>query len=162
MKKLFIVRHAKSSWKDESLKDFDRALNKRGEANAPMMAKRFKCKNISPDAIVSSPANRAKSTALLLAKGLGFTKEIVYKKSLYEANTKTIEEILRAVNDKDTTLFLVGHNPELTLFAQEYVDFNENIVTCGVLEMVFDCNSWSEISKENASFISYDYPKKNS
>jgi len=162
MKKLFVVRHAKSSWKDEHLKDFDRPLNKRGEANAPMMAKRFKGKNISPDAIVSSQANRAKATALLLAKGVGFTKEIVYKKSLYEADAKTIEEILRAVDDKEATLFLVGHNPELNLFAQEYVNFSENIVTCGVLEIAFDCKSWSEISKENARFISYDYPKKKS
>ena len=162
MKKLFIVRHAKSSWKNESLQDFYRPLNKRGEVNAPMMAQRLKGKNIFPDAIVSSPAYRAKSTALLLAKGLDFTKEIVYKKSLYEANIKTIEEILRAVDDKDTTLFLVGHNQELTFFAQKYVDFNENIVTCGVLEMTFDCNSWSEINKENASFISYDYPKNKS
>ena len=160
MKKLFIIRHAKSSWKDESLKDYDRPLNKRGESNAPMMAKRFKDKNIFPDAIISSPANRAKMTAFLLADGLGFTKEIIYKEKLYEADTKEIKEILRTVDNKEATLFLIGHNPELNMFAQEYLGFDENIVTCGVVEVEFSCDKWSDISKQNAKFVSYDYPKK--
>lgn len=160
MKRVFIIRHAKSSWSDENLSDFDRPLNKRGEANAPAMAKRFKDRGIIPDAIISSSAVRAKATAILLAQNLNFTKEILYKESLYEADTREIEEILRSSNDMEATLFLIGHNPEFNMFAQEYLGFDENIVTCGVVEIEFNCEKWSEISSENAKFISYDYPKK--
>ena len=62
MKKLCIIRHAKSSWKDFLLDDFDRPLNKRGKLNAPFMGSRLKKRNILPDIIVSSPALRAKTT----------------------------------------------------------------------------------------------------
>ena len=70
MKKLYLIRHAKSSWKDITLDDFDRPLNKRGKTDAPFMAQKLKDKNIYPDIIISSPAKRAKSTAKAFKKNL--------------------------------------------------------------------------------------------
>ncbi|MCK5293309.1 MAG: histidine phosphatase family protein, partial [Arcobacteraceae bacterium] len=77
-KKLYIIRHAKSSWKDFTLDDFDRPLNKRGRLNAPFMGKILKGKNIIPDIILSSPALRAKTTAKIIANEIGFSKSIIY------------------------------------------------------------------------------------
>ena len=161
MKRLFIIRHAKSSWKDMSLDDFDRPLNKRGLNNVPLMAVRLKNKDVMPDIILSSSAKRAKKTALLLAKGLGFEKKIKFDEHIYDTLPSELHNKLNGISDKHDTAFLIAHNPELNMLAEDFVDFEENIVTCGIVEIEFDCESWNEISRKNAKFISYDYPKKN-
>ncbi|MDD3060774.1 MAG: histidine phosphatase family protein [Sulfurimonas sp.] len=160
MKKLYIIRHAKSSWTDMTLNDFERPLNKRGEEGAPFMAKELKSKNIMPDMILSSPALRAKTTAETITGTIGFFKEIVFKENIYEASAETLHEILKSVDDENATLFLVGHNPGLNALAERYVGFHENIPTTGIVEIEFDCSKWSEISPKNAKLISFDYPKR--
>ena len=160
MKKLFIIRHAKSSWKDYSLNDFDRPLNKRGKLNAPFMGDKLKEKKIVPDIIVSSPALRAKTTAEIIAKKVKYLKKIIFKKEIYDADIGALHNILTKLNDENSVLFLFGHNPDLNMLAEEYVDFDENIPTCGVVEIEFDCDKWKDISSKNAKFISFDYPKR--
>ena len=95
MKKLFLIRHAKSSWDDATLKDFDRPLNKRGEQNAPLMAKRLKTKQITPDIIYASPANRAKSTALIFDALLNPSSKIQWIPTLYESSKETIITLIK-------------------------------------------------------------------
>ncbi len=159
MKKVYIIRHAKSSWSDNSLSDFDRPLNKRGKANAPLMGKRLKKRKVTPDIIISSPAKRAKMTAKLIAKKVKYSKNIIYNQNIYNANFGVLSKILKKVDDENSILFLIGHNPELNMLVQEYVDFDENIVTCGIVEIEFDCDRWQDISSSNAKLISFDYPK---
>ena len=160
MKKLYIIRHAKSSWKDFTLDDFDRPLNKRGKLNAPYMGKKLKQKNIFPDMIISSPALRAKLTAKSIAKEISFTKKMVFKEDIYEASVGTLKQIITQLNDTNNTVFLFGHNPSLNMLAQSYVDFDENIPTCGIVEVEFNCTKWKDINYKNANFISFDYPKR--
>jgi len=85
MKRLYLLRHAKSSWKDLTLSDFDRPLNKRGKRDAPLIAKKLKEKGIRPDIIISSPAKRARKTAKIFAKTLHVALKTEEK--LYEAHT---------------------------------------------------------------------------
>ncbi|MDO8455226.1 MAG: histidine phosphatase family protein [Sulfurimonas sp.] len=160
MKRVYLIRHAKSSWKDSLLDDFERPLNKRGKSDAPLMGSRLKDKKIIPDIILSSPAVRAKRTAEIIAKKIGFEKEIVFKKDIYEANATTLHKILTKIADKNSVAFLFGHNPSLNELAEKYLEFNENIPTCGVVEIEFDCDSWVDISVKNAKLVSFDYPKK--
>ncbi len=160
MKKLFIIRHAKSSWKDFSLDDFDRPLNKRGKLNAPFMGEILKEKNVVPDIIISSPALRAKTTAKIIAKKVKYSQKIIFKKDIYEIGESAIEKILKKLDDENSVVFLFGHNPDLNMLAEEYVGFDENISTCGIVEIEFDCKRWKDISSENAKFISFDYPKR--
>ncbi|MDK9693045.1 MAG: histidine phosphatase family protein [Sulfurimonas sp.] len=160
MKKLYIIRHAKSSWKDEALNDFDRPLNKRGKQNAPFMGKRVKERGITPDIIVSSPAMRAKTTAKMIAKEVNYSKDILFNQDIYESSPSRLHEILTNIDNNCGILFLVGHNPSLNMLAGYYVDFSQNIPTCGVVEIEFDCDKWADISAKNAKFISFDYPKK--
>ena len=160
MKKLYLIRHAKSSWSDMSLDDFDRPLNKRGLQNAPMMAKRLKDKGVMPDIILSSPAKRAKKTANIIADGIGFSKKIKFDDELYEAMPSLLHFKIQNIKDKHECAFLIGHNPELNMIAEDFVDFGENIVTSGIVEIEFKCDSWAKINSNNAKFISYDYPKK--
>jgi len=161
MKRVYLIRHAKSSWKDMSLDDFDRPLNKRGKANAPMMGERLSVKGVKPDLIISSPAKRAKMTAEVLAEKVTYEKEILFDDDIYDAFIEDLEDILRAVSDSNRCIFLIGHNPELNDLVQHYVHFDENLPTCGIVEIEFDCEAWRDISMRNAKLISFDYPKKN-
>jgi len=160
MKKVYLIRHAKSSWEDFLLDDFERPLNKRGKLDAPLMGVKLHDKKIMPDTILSSPAVRAKATAEIIAKKIGFEKEIVFKKDIYEASATTLHKILTNIEDKKNVVFLFGHNPSLNELVENYIHFNENIPTCGVMEIEFDCSSWADISAENARLVSFDYPKK--
>ncbi len=160
MKKLYLIRHAKSDWSNQTLEDFDRPLNKRGEKNAPFMAELLNSKNIKPDLILSSPAYRAKKTATILANRILSNSNIIFDEHLYEASLQTMLEILNYLDDTVDSVFLVGHNPSLNVLAFYLVEFNKNIPTCGVLEIEFNCKTWREISKKNAKLISFEYPKK--
>lgn len=160
MKKLYIIRHAKSDWSDESLKDFDRPLNERGEKNAPFMGELLAKNGVIADMILSSPAQRAKTTAEIIAKKIGFEKSVTYNETIYNAYLNELMEILTYTYDNINTLFLIGHNPALNALAYTLVEHKENIPTCGILEIEFNCNSWFDIDKSNAKLISFEYPKK--
>lgn len=143
-----------------SLDDFDRPLNKRGKLNAPFMGERLKKKNILPDIILSSSALRAKTTAKIIAKEVKYSKEIIFKDDMYDTSVRFLHEMLKSLEDKNTTALIVGHNPEFNMLGEYYVDFDENIPTCGILEIEFNSEKWVDISAKNATLISFDYPKK--
>ncbi len=137
MKQIFLIRHAKSSWKNPDLDDFDRPLNKRGKRNAPEMARRLAVQGIVPDRIVSSPAKRARKTAVQLAKGTGYSKErIVYRDDLYHGSIRCyVKTIKRHLQDVDR-LFIVGHNCTLTdLACYLSGSYFENIPTAGIVAL---------------------------
>ena len=154
-KKLFLLRHAKSSWKDFSIRDFDRPLNKRGKHDAPMMAERMKERGIKPDIILSSPAKRAKSTSKYFSKEL--ESGIRYDDSIYESTVLRLREIIKEAFEKYDTIMLVGHNPSITVLANaisgRYID---NIPTCGIAGFEFDSG---DIDTANAALLFFDYPK---
>ena len=159
MKKLFIIRHAKSDWDDSSLDDFDRPLNKRGQKDAPFMGQLLANKNIQPDLILSSPALRAITTSQLIAKEVNYDKAITPNQYIYEAYVTSLQEIIEYIHDSNDTVFLVGHNPGVSALAYMLCGLKENLPTCAVVEIEFNCNSWMDANKENSKLISYDYPK---
>jgi len=160
MKKLFIIRHAKSDWDNPALDDYDRPLNKRGEKNAPTIGKMLAQKGIKPDLIISSPALRAITTAQLIAKEVQYEKNITPNQYIYEAYVTALQEIVEYLYDENETVFLVGHNPGVSALAYMLCDLKESLPTCAVVEIEFDCNSWMDASKENSRLVSYEYPKK--
>jgi len=160
MKKLFIIRHAKSDWSDIKLDDFDRDLNKRGYKNAPFMGKLLKNKDIKPDLILSSPARRTLLTAEIIAKEIGYEKDILTNQNMYESTSKVLENIVKNIPDENNMVFFIGHNPGLSDLIDILCDIDLDIPTCAVVEISFDTNFWKEISKENSTLISYEYPKK--
>ncbi len=160
MKILYIIRHSKSSWEDICLDDFDRPLNNRGKKDAPFMGEKLKEKNIKPDIFISSPAKRAKATSIDIAKAINYKKDIVYDKKIYESNITTLKNILKQIDNKNNTVFLIGHNPGLNMFVDDFCDFYENIPTTGIIELEFDCSSWEDIDKFNCEMVDFDYPKR--
>lgn len=162
MKKLFIVRHAKSSWDFPELDDYDRPLNKRGKKNAPQMGRRLANRGIKPQLIITSPAKRAASTARRIAKELSFPKSEILKEPLfYHGTNKNIIEILQKQNDDMNEIMIFGHNPGLTDLTNYLSGANiYNIPTCGVAEIDFEIRSWADIDKKKGTLVYLDYPKK--
>ena len=160
MKKLYLIRHAKSSWKDLSLDDYQRPLNKRGKRDAPFMGELLKKKGISPDLILASPALRAKITAETIAEKLNASEKLMFNEDIYEASSSTLKSIITQVDDNCSTLFLVGHNPGLNMLAEYFVEFDRNIPTSGILEIEFECARWRDVSAANATLLCFEYPKK--
>lgn len=164
MKTLTLVRHAKSSWKDSSLADRDRPLNKRGERDAPVMARRIAAAGIRPSLIVSSPAVRAWRTAKAVAREIGYPIEFLQRESgLYLASLREIQEVLAAQDEKFNSLMLIGHNPGLTSFANFLVPgLTDNVPTAGVVSVNINQDDWNLDEQPLADLVLFDYPKKKS
>jgi phosphohistidine phosphatase len=161
MKTLYLVRHAKSSWKQPELSDFERPLNKRGKNDAPFMGKLLSEKGINPSLIISSPAKRASVTAKMIASEINYPKEkIVLNKNIYEASGRGLLEIISESEEKYNSVMLFGHNPGLTILHNNLSDhFIDNIPTCGVVALKFS-TTWEKIKLNSANFIFFEYPKK--
>lgn len=162
MKTLTLVRHAKSSWKDSSLADRDRPLNKRGERDAPVMARRIAAAGIRPSLIMSSPAVRAWRTATTVAREIGYPIEFLQRESgLYLASLREIQEVLAAQDEKFNSLMLIGHNPGLTTFANFLVPgLTDNLPTAGVVCVNINQDDWNLDDQPLADLVLFDYPKK--
>ena len=162
MKTLYLVRHAKSSWKDNSLKDFDRPLNERGKRDAPFMGKLIREKGINPDIIISSPAKRAISTAKYFSAEFNKSKkEIIENNNIYEAGAGQLIDIINSIADNNNSAMLFGHNPGFTMLSNYLADKRiDNIPTCGVVTITFDVDSWKEIEVGTGKLIEFEYPKK--
>lgn len=162
MKSLYLTRHAKSSWKHPELSDHDRPLNKRGKANAPEMGERLKHKNVIPTLIISSTAKRAKKTAIAIAEAIDYPSDQIYlNNNLYHADKSEILDEIRALDDRNESIMIFGHNPGLTCFANAIANLSiDNIPTCGIIALQLNIEKWQDINWGCGSLFFYDYPKK--
>jgi phosphohistidine phosphatase len=162
MKSLFLIRHAKSSWKNsEEMDDLERPLNKRGERDAPFMAEILFKKNLIPDKIISSPANRALTTAVIFAKQLNYPVEnITIEEQLYEASIENFWLIIKKFDKETNNVFLFGHNPFITEFVNEFEDVRiDNVPTSAVVNIRFDLSDWNDTSFKAGRVKWMEYPK---
>jgi phosphohistidine phosphatase len=161
MKQLLLVRHAKSSWDDFGLNDFDRPLSDRGKKDAPAMAQRLSGKKINIDAFISSPAKRAARTAKIFANEYKIEKDdIIYKTELYLAPENVFYDVIAKTDDKFNCIAIFSHNPGITDFANEMTEIKiDNIPTCGVFAVKVDAKHWNDIKEAKKEFWFFDYPK---
>ncbi len=164
MKQLLLVRHAKSSWSDFSLKDFDRPLNDRGKRDAPEMAKRLRDKDIEIDGFVASPAKRARKTAEIFVKEYKKEKgDIFFFDELYLANPSTFFDVISKTEDKYKTIAVFSHNEGITDFANELTDTKiDDIPTCGIFAVKVKTKHWADFEAAEKEFWFFDSPKKES
>jgi phosphohistidine phosphatase len=161
VKKILLVRHAKSDWGDASLGDFDRPLNDRGKRDAPVMAKRMLEKKVEIDAIISSSAKRAASTAKIFREIFDLKKSrLFFEEELYMAGSASFYTVIENADDKFDTIALFSHNPGITGFANELTDARiDNIPTCGVFAIKINTDTWKDFKKAKKEFWFFDYPK---
>ncbi len=162
MKTVIFVRHAKSSWDNSELTDFERPLNKRGLRDAPFMASILATKKIKPDKIISSPAIRALSTARHFAEKLDYSlNHIETNNDIYEKGANGIIKILSNSEDKLNCVMLFGHNPDLHHLVTYLSDLViDNLQTCAVVCIDFNIDSWADITYSKGKTRFYEYPKK--
>ncbi len=162
MKTLLLMRHAKSSWKNSSLTDFERPLNRRGRNAAPLMGQHIAAALGTPDAILTSPATRAATTARVVAVECGFQlTSIRYEGLVYDGGLEDIVTLLSGLDESISTCVVVGHNPDLTLLANSLFGANiENVPTAGVVCGTFDCRSWDDVPATQGRLSYFEYPKK--
>ena len=161
MKTIYLVRHAKSSWKFPDLDDFDRPLNKRGKRDAPVMGRFLKDRHILPDIILSSPANRTKTTAKIISESISYPKKnIVFDNNIYEASTMGLLGITGNADDAMMSIMLVGHNPSMTYFANMLANIRiDNVPTCGIVGISLNISSWKDIAEGCGKLMFFEYPK---
>ena len=146
MKTLLVLRHAKSSWKDASLADHDRPLNKRGKKNAPAMGRLIEDKRLTPAWIAASTAVRARKTAEAVAKGSGYSGEVHYTKKLYLASPAEILAVVREMAPESANrILLVGHNPGLEELVGALTDERQPFPTAALACITLPIESWSEL-----------------
>ncbi|MCE9615720.1 MAG: histidine phosphatase family protein [Lentisphaerae bacterium] len=161
MKRLYLVRHAKSSWQESTLSDFDRPLNRRGERDAPQMAERLARRGVRPDRLLSSGAVRAITTARVLAEALKYPASAIEENNrIYEADAGDLLAIVRALDRQWDTVMVVGHNPAMTDLVNALTDeIVENVPTCGIMEIVFDGDDWAGIDIGGGHLAAFDFPR---
>jgi phosphohistidine phosphatase len=161
MKQLLIIRHAKSSWAIPGQEDFDRPLNDRGHRDAPMMAERIHKKEVPVDAFVSSPANRALTTAQYFAKEYGVhKKDIMQFPELYHAMPGAFLDVISRLDDSLETIALFSHNPGITAFANILTDARiDDMPTCAVFAVKASITHWKDFPAAKKTFWFFDYPK---
>jgi len=162
MKTVYLFRHAKSSWDDPQLSDFERPLNERGKRDAPRMGQVLATKNVNPALWVSSPARRAWSTAKKVAAALSVqTTAIAKVAALYHAEPEALLQTIRNQPDEADSVIIFGHNPGLTDFATLLCDYAfGNIPTSGVACMRFAAETWAEVDYHQGELVFFEYPKK--
>jgi phosphohistidine phosphatase len=159
MKTLYLVRHAKSSWEDLTIEDYERPLLSKGIQRAKKVAEHLREKGVKPDVIVSSHAVRAYETARIFARKLGFPeKEILIDANLYFSGAEAMENTLYGLDDKLKSVMLVGHNPDMTRFANVFLREGEKIdylPTSGVVSVLFHTEKWQKLmlAKREIPFV---------
>lgn len=162
MKRLTLIRHAKSSWQDPSLADIERPLNSRGRRDAPMMGQFLAECGMQPDLLITSPAVRAQATARIIAEQVGYPlEEIVIDRTLYHADVFDWLRFLQGLDDGWDHVMCFGHNPEMTELVNELSPLDlDNLPTCGVVDLHFDTATWSDVGRIEAIEADFDYPKR--
>lgn len=161
MKELLLIRHAKSNWANALMDDFDRPLNDRGNSDAPRMAKILANKGIHIDAILSSTANRAFTTASYFAKELGIKKiNIKGYDKLYHAPAHVYYDILDDLDDDFKSVAIFAHNPGITDFVNSLSETSiDNMPTCGIFAVKIQIKSWTEFRDAEKNFWFFESPK---
>ncbi len=161
MKKLYLVRHAKSSWREEGVHDMDRPLKGRGIRDAHNTSQWLREQGDQPELVISSPATRALHTALIFSKNLDYAfSDITIEQRIYHASTRELLQLVRELSDDYSSVMLFGHNPTITDFVNRCIDHRiDNVPTTGVACLKFDVGEWQNIDKK-AELVFFDYPKR--
>ena len=162
LKTLLLIRHAKSSWDDPALTDYERPLNDRGKKDAPAMAEKLYERGIKIDAFVTSPARRARKTAEQFAKRYKKEKEyLLLKTELYMASDEAFNSVIEKLNDDIDCVAVFSHNPGITDFANSLTEDIriDNIPTCGIFAVSIEAKKWNKFKEAKKKFLFFDYPK---
>jgi phosphohistidine phosphatase len=160
MKTLYILRHAKSSWDNAALSDFERPLNERGLRAAPLVGGVMKKNRFEPELILSSPAKRAAQTATLIKQSAGIGGAIQFDERIYEASPARLLEVISEQNEKTASVMLVGHNPGLEGLLKFLTGELQPMPTAALAVVDLETDKWSEINSSKGNLRTLIRPKE--
>jgi phosphohistidine phosphatase len=161
MKTLLLLRHAKSSWSDESLADHDRPLNERGKRDAPRMGRLLKARQLVPDIVVCSTAKRARKTAKRVLEASGYDVGLELREELYHAPPSVYLETLQELEDQHQCAMLVGHNPGMEDLLALVVGRFETLPTAALAQVSLPIDRWGDLAADTpGSLIHLWRPKE--
>ncbi len=163
MKIIYLIRHSKSDQSLGTLADVDRPLNLRGYSDAEKMSRMMKENKIVPDAIITSPAVRAISTALIFARTIDFNQaRLSIVPHLYHSNELTYLDIIAEMDNKINTLMLFAHNPVITNTANRLTqEVIEHVPTSGIVGISNNCDTWEKFVASTGKLVLFSFPKNN-
>jgi phosphohistidine phosphatase len=160
VKRLLILRHAKSSWADSSQDDWHRPLNERGQEDAPRVGEWLRERSVVPDLIITSDAVRARTTAQAVARTVGYAHEVLVEPALYLAKPDDVLDVLNKVQDAAATVMVVGHNPGLEDLVRQLTGDHLGLVTAAIVDLEVPIDRWSALdSTPNASIVKRWQPR---
>lgn len=154
------MRHAKSSWANSSLDDFDRPLNDRGIQDAPRMGKWIQEKELTPDLILSSTANRAKSTAEMVAESSAYQSEIRFHDYLYHGSPRDYFRALKVLSVTIDRCMVIGHNPGLENLVEHLTGEFETMPTAAIANVSLPITDWEDIDQADGQLLDIWRPKE--
>lgn len=157
MKTLYLLRHAKSSWKDDSLRDFDRPLKGRGRDAAEEMGAVLAGEKLNSLTVISSPAARARETTEIVLRSSGLAIEPRFDERIYEADVRTLLEVIASIPDATETSMLVGHNPGFENLLAYLTGDVRHMATCALAKI--ELKSWNGLSERSGTLASFVTPK---
>ncbi len=161
MKTLLVLRHAKSSWANEDLSDYERPLNKRGKQDAPRMGELLKENDLTPDLIISSSAKRARATAEAVAEASDYDAEIQFTRQFYHADPEDYIEVLQKVDDAYQCVLVVGHNPGMEYLVALFAGSWEQMSTAALAYLSLPITHWQELDENvTAELVNLWRPKE--
>ncbi|HAO14104.1 MAG TPA: histidine phosphatase family protein [Tenacibaculum sp.] len=159
MKTIYIVRHAKSSWEYDGVKDIDRPLKKRGIKDAHLISKILAKKIKKPDVFVSSSANRALHTAVIFCENLDYPlSNLQIKRQLYSFSDGYLVKTVKALDDGFNSAIIFSHDHGINTFVNKFGNKPiAHVPTCGVIGIQFNEKHWKNIKKGTTVLV--DFPK---
>jgi phosphohistidine phosphatase len=162
MKELILIRHAKSDWGNEDLKDIDRHLNERGYTDAYAMSAWFAESQKKPDLLLCSSATRTLSTAMIFVRAMDLdVKKFKVEPRIYEAHRDELKKLLAEQDDTLSTIMLVGHNPAITELCNALSEnmYFDNLPTCAIVKISGKSKTWKEFAEGRWQLASHRFPK---
>ncbi|MBD0325317.1 MAG: histidine phosphatase family protein [Pyrinomonadaceae bacterium] len=160
MKTLFLLRHAKSSWQDASLPDFERPLNKRGRRAAPLIGKFMRREKLRPQLILCSPAERARQTIALVEEAAALKAELRYDERIYEATAARLRAVVAEIDEEASGALLVGHNPGMEELLEFLTGEVRHMPTAALAHITLDIERWADVQERSGELLRLIRPKE--
>jgi phosphohistidine phosphatase len=160
MKTLFLMRHAKSSWQDASLPDFERPLNERGRLAAPLIGKFMRRQKLQPQLILCSTAERARQTIALTSQAAAFKAELRFDERIYQASVSRLVAVLSQIDEKTTKAMLVGHNPGAEELLQSLTGEVRRMPTAALAHITLNIERWADVREQSGELVRLVRPKE--
>ena len=160
MRTLYLLRHAKSSWKDVTLPDFDRPLKDRGRKAAKRIGKYLTREKLSDPLVVCSPAMRTRETADIVLKHANLRVEVRFEERIYEASLRDLVQVVSEIPDDKQVAIMIGHNPGFEELLAYLTGEGRRMPTAALAKIKFDVESWKDIKEDQGALEWFITPRE--